>query len=62
MLFADTPLITYSSHKEFSDTKQLLDASNIKHEKLCQYAKEAATWSTHLPKLEFAVSIYYGCM
>ncbi|KAL5479226.1 hypothetical protein EMCRGX_G022722 [Ephydatia muelleri] len=39
---------------EFSDTKQLLGASNINHEKLCLYAKEAATWSTHLPKLDFA--------
>lgn len=42
--------------QDFSDAKKLLSRDNIVEEKLCKYSTEAASWSTELPKLEFAVS------
>lgn len=42
--------------QDFSETKELLNPRNIDMEMLCDYALEAADWSTELPHLDFAVS------
>ena len=38
-----------------ADSRQLLSPSNIDLDKLYQYAYDAASWSTALPRLNFAV-------
>ena len=42
--------------QDFTDTRELLSPRNIDREMLCDYALEAADWSTELPRLDFAVS------
>ena len=42
--------------QDFSETRELLNPRNIDMEMLCDYALEAADWSTELPHLDFAVS------
>lgn len=49
-------LIMHLHEQDFSDAKKLLSRDNIVEENLCKYSTEAASWSTELPKLEFAVS------
>ena len=42
--------------QDCTDTRELLSPRNIDREMLCDYALEAADWSTELPHLDFAVS------
>lgn len=46
--------------KDFQDAYDLLQTSNVNHEKLLSYSREAANFSTsyQLPKLDFALNHY----
>ena len=48
----------YIRTQDYSETRQLLNQSNIDMDRLYDYCREAADWSTELPRLDFAVSVY----
>ena len=47
---------TYHTLQDYSDPYQLLAPSNRDTEAMYNYARQAADWSTKLPRLDFAVS------
>ena len=45
--------------QDFKDSRDLLQRTNIRTEELCNFAREAANFSTELPRLDFAVGTHF---